>query len=84
MMRGARGIIGLQRVFKIMDDDGSKTLSPYEFGKACKDFKMGIPEENFPYLFDAFDTNKDGTMNVDEFLMAIRGDMNEARTAMVE
>jgi calcyphosin len=84
MARGARGIVGLQRVFKIMDDDGSRTLSPYEFGKACKDFKMGIPEENFPMLFDAFDTNRDGTLNVDEFLMAIRGEMNPARTAMVE
>jgi len=84
MARGARGIIGLQRVFKIMDDDCSRTLSPYEFGKACKDFKMGIPEENFPMLFDSFDTNRDGTLNIDEFLMSIRGEINPARTAMVE
>ena len=45
---------------------------------------MGIPEENFPMLFDAFDTNRDGTLNVDEFLLAIRGEMNQARTSMVE
>ena len=25
--RGARGIVGLQRIFKIMDDDGSRSLS---------------------------------------------------------
>jgi hypothetical protein len=25
--RGARGIVGLQRVFKIMDDDNSRSLS---------------------------------------------------------
>lgn len=84
MARGARGIVGIQRVFKIMDDDGTKTLSPFEFSKACNDFKMGIPEENFPTLFDAFDTNRDGTLNVDEFLLAIRGEMNQARTSMVE
>jgi len=30
-MRGARGIIGLQRIFKIMDDDDSRTLSFGEF-----------------------------------------------------
>ena len=29
--RGARGIIGLQRQFKIMDDDNSKSLNKYEF-----------------------------------------------------
>jgi len=27
LQRGARGIIGLQRVFKNIDDDGSKSLS---------------------------------------------------------
>ena len=25
--RGARGMVGIQRLFKIMDDDGSRTLS---------------------------------------------------------
>jgi Ca2+-binding EF-hand superfamily protein len=70
--RGTRGIIGLSKLFAIMDDDGSKTISEYEFGKACKDFKVGINEENVPILFSAFDTNRDGTLNYDEFLMAIK------------
>jgi len=82
--RGARGIIGLQRIFKIMDDDGSKTISEQEFAKACKDFRIGISEENVPTLFNAFDTNRDGTLNIDEFLMAIRGDLNERRRGLVE
>jgi len=79
MQRGARGIIGLQRVFKIMDDDGSHSLSPYEFEKAIKDFKIGISEANIPVVFNAFDTNHDGTLNIDEFLVAIRGEMNSMR-----
>lgn len=29
--RGARGIVGLQRIFKIMDDDRSRSLSRNEF-----------------------------------------------------
>ena len=40
--RGARGMIGLQRIFKIMDDDHSGTLSIQEFWKACKDFRIKI------------------------------------------
>lgn len=32
--RGSRGIIGLGRQFKIMDDNGSGSLDPYEFNKA--------------------------------------------------
>jgi Ca2+-binding EF-hand superfamily protein len=67
-----------------MDDDGSKHISLYEFSKACKDFKVGINEENVPLIFDLFDTNHDGTLNIDEFLMAIRGEMNDYRRTVVE
>jgi Ca2+-binding EF-hand superfamily protein len=67
-----------------MDDDGSKTISVYEFTKACKDFKVGINEENVPTLFEAFDTNRDGTLNYDEFLMAIRGELNDFRRGLIE
>ena len=67
-----------------MDDDGSKTLSEQEFAKACRDFKTGISEENIPTLFNAFDTNRDGTLNIDEFLMAIRGELSPKRLALVE
>jgi Ca2+-binding EF-hand superfamily protein len=82
--RGARGIIGLSKLFSIMDDDGSKTISQYEFGKACRDFKVGVSEENVPILFEAFDTNRDGTLNYDEFLMAIRGELNDFRRGLIE
>ena len=67
-----------------MDDDGSKSISQYEFTKACKDFKVGINEENVPLIFDLFDTNHDGTLNIDEFLMAIRGELNEGRRALIQ
>jgi len=36
--RGSRGFIGLQRQFKIMDDNNSKSLDKYEFTKAMNDF----------------------------------------------
>lgn len=82
--RGARGIVGIQRLFKIMDDDGSRSLNEQEFGKACKDFKIGISEENIPILFTYFDSNRDGCLNIDEFLMAIRGELNERRLQLVQ
>lgn len=82
--RGARGIMGLQRVFKIMDDDESRCLSQYEFSKACRDFKIGISEDNLPVIFNAFDLNHDGTLSIDEFLMAVRGDLNQTRRSAVE
>ena len=45
-----------------MDDDDSKKLSIPDFGKACKDFKIGVSDENVPILFNMFDINGDGTI----------------------
>ena len=53
--RGARGIFGLSRAFRIMDDDGSKSLSSYEFGKACQDFGAGLNEREVMALQAHFD-----------------------------
>jgi calcyphosin len=35
--RGARGIIGMGKQFKIFDDDNSRSLDQYEFKKAMKE-----------------------------------------------
>ena len=44
--RGTRGLLGMQRVFKIMDDNGSGTLDIQEFWKALCDFRVPVsPEE---------------------------------------
>lgn len=77
-------MVGLQRIFQMMDDDNNGSLSQIEFWKACKDFKVGISEENVPILFKAFDVNGDGTMDYDEFLILVRGEMSEERTNFVK
>ena len=38
--RGGMGLHGLQRKFRIIDDDGSRTLSPSEFKKAMKEMNF--------------------------------------------
>lgn len=40
--RGARGIIGLGKQFRIMDDNNSRSLDTYEFNKAMKDYMLGF------------------------------------------
>ena len=74
--RGARGIIGLQRIFKIMDDNGNGQLDQNEFQKALKDYRVQVnPEESF-VLFSLFDINQDGSISYDEFLRGVIGEMN--------
>lgn len=82
--RGAKGIIGLQRTFKIIDDDGSKSLSYDEFLKAMKDFRIDIKEDDVPKLFSYFDSNQDGSINYDEFLRAVIGEMSDFRKNIVK
>jgi Ca2+-binding EF-hand superfamily protein len=81
--RGARGIIGLQRQFKIMDDDGSRSLNKYEFSKAVNDYMLGFNQGQIAALFDYFDVDSNGTISYDEFLRSIRGPMNMTRKKMV-
>jgi len=83
-MRGARGIVGLQRIFKDMDDDGSNCPNLSEFQKACRNFKIGISDEYLPTLFNAFDLNNDKTLSIHEFLMAVRGNMSRNRANVVQ
>ena len=45
MKRGAKGLIGLKRQFKIMDSDGSGALDFGEFKKALTDYKIESTEE---------------------------------------
>jgi calcyphosin len=66
-----------------MDDDRSGTLSRAEFEKACRDFKLEMASEDVGHLFYAFDLNKDGVIQYDEFLRIIRGDLNDFRQALV-
>jgi len=81
--RGTRGIIGIQRQFKIMDDDGSKNISVDEFKKACHDFRVDIEDRDIERLFQALDRDRSGTIDYDELIRAVRGPMNNARKALV-
>ena len=67
-----------------MEDDNSKSLDKYEFKKAIKDFKIEIPDDFIDTIFNAFDLNRDGTIDYDEFLRIIRGDLTAPRLALVK
>lgn len=77
--RGARGLMGLQRQFKIADDDNSKDLDMYEFKKAVRDFRIGLTEKDSERLFRIFDRDGSGRIDYEEFLRGVRGEMNQFR-----
>ncbi|KAJ1432493.1 hypothetical protein B484DRAFT_327304, partial [Ochromonadaceae sp. CCMP2298] len=81
--RGARGIVGLQRKFRIMDDDGSKTLSLVEFKKGLRECALSLSELQMTQLFSHFDRDRSGCVSFDEFIAGVRGELNSRRKAMV-
>ena len=81
--RGARGIIGLAKQFRIMDDNHSMSLDKYEFSKAMADYMLGFSEGEIQTLFAYMDFDRSGLVEYDEFIRAIRGPMNQNRKRIV-
>ncbi|CAG5115424.1 unnamed protein product [Candidula unifasciata] len=84
LARGASGIKGAQRRFRIMDDDQNKKLSFDEFSKGIREVGVVLQKEQEWELFNLIDTNGEGTVDFDEFLRAVQPKMNERRMKLVE
>lgn len=72
LSRGASGINGLGRQFRIADDDANKSISKEEFQKVCQDFSVGLTKEEVDGLFAEIDRDGSGSINFDEFLEVLR------------
>ena len=75
-------MVGLARQFKIMDDNGSGTLDPYEFNKAISDFGIDIEQKDQMTLFKCFDYDGNGEIDFNEFIRVIVGPLNKFRTQL--
>ncbi|KMQ97650.1 calcyphosin-like protein [Lasius niger] len=72
LARGANGILGLGRVFRRMDEDGNKKLNHEEFKTGLEETQMELGVDEINEIFQKFDTDEDGNISVDEFLIGIR------------
>ena len=66
--RGANVIIGLGRKFRIMDDDGSKSLDKAEYTKVINECALGLGAAALAQLFTFFDKNDSGSIDYEEFI----------------
>ena len=82
--RGARGILNLKRVFKIIDDNNNGLIDYQEFMKAIKDYRIQVTPEEAHFLFGIFDINQDGSISYDEFLRQVIGTMSTERQQLVK
>ncbi|KAG7153919.1 Crustacean calcium-binding protein 23-like 2, partial [Homarus americanus] len=84
LTRGYTGILRFGRMFRIVDDDESRTLNLEELGEAIHNFGLEISEDEVGELFSAMDEDGTGTVNYEEFLSKLRPEMTEDRVAVVE
>ena len=81
--RGSRGIMSIRREFMIADSENNKRIDINAFKKFCKDYRINLDENEINMIFAELDENKDGTLNYQEFIKGIIGDMNERRKKIV-
>lgn len=83
LARGASGIKGLGRTFKIIDDDGSRSIDIKEFKKGIHDYGVIMEPETIQELFESIDRDHSGSLDFDEFLRALRPPMNNGRRQLI-
>ena len=81
--RGTLAIRGLGRMFRILDNNRNRQLDLNELMWGLKDFGVALDEEQAKTILAFFDRDRSGTVNFDEFLRALRGDLNEFRIGLI-
>lgn len=81
--RGAMAIRGIGRVFRILDDNRNRQLDAYELKNGLIDYQIHLSDEQVQVLIKHFDRDNNGTVNFDEFLRALRGDLSESRVGFI-
>lgn len=80
---GLNGIRTLARIMRTMDDSGNRRLDRDEFKTGLKDYGLDLPDKDFEKVLNAFDVNKDGVIDFDEFLRGMRGKLNRRRRELI-
>ena len=62
----------VERVFRRMDDDGSKSLAFNEFANGISESGLKLNTDMVRALFDQFDSDDSGCVSINEFLLAVR------------
>lgn len=83
LSRGAQGIKGLARCFRIYDDDGNKKLDYREFVNGLNDYGVMLSKEEMQAVFTRFDRDKSTTIDFDEFLENLRPPMSDRRKQII-
>eukprot|EP01022_Parablepharisma_sp_SALTPOND_P017048 TRINITY_DN2640_c0_g1_i1.p2 TRINITY_DN2640_c0_g1~~TRINITY_DN2640_c0_g1_i1.p2 ORF type:complete len:722 (+),score=93.15 TRINITY_DN2640_c0_g1_i1:6000-8165(+) len=80
--RGVRGILGLERQFKVYTKAGLLELN--DLKKAVEDFRLHVDVEDLEVLFKELDKSGEGKVEYEDIIRTILGTMSENRQRYVE
>eukprot|EP01033_Poteriospumella_lacustris_P003086 gene3086-2262_t len=81
---GSNGIRSITKLLSIMDDNGDKRLNRDELRFGLRDYGIDLSPTELEQVFLYFDRDNNGFIDVTEFLVGIRGEMNARRRSMVQ
>ncbi|KAG5848038.1 calcyphosin-like protein [Anguilla rostrata] len=81
--RGAAGIKGLSRTFRIMDEDRSKSLDLQELLRGLEAYGMSVSRDEAQHILSTLDKDGGGTVDFSEFLEALRPPLSCSRRAVI-
>ena len=85
MSRGAFSVVGLSRVFRALDDNSNCKVDMRELMEGLgSNFDIHLTQEEAIILMAAFDKDNSGAISFDEFVEAMKGDLNAARLSWVK
>lgn len=70
--RSANGIRGIARIFKAMDNNSNHLLDVDDFRWGLKDYGITISKEEAQQVLDHFDRDRNGQVDFNEFLRALK------------
>lgn len=83
--RGIRGILGVIKSLRLLDNDKLKTLPVNSFVKVLNDFRLDVDENKFKTTLELNGLVKQGgRVDYEAFLNLVKGDLNQKRKNAVQ
>lgn len=82
LRRGPHGMHGLSIVFRRLDTNHDGAVNKGEFEWVMRENGQVLSPMELDRIFRYFDASKDGKLSQQEFMLALRGDLNDTRKAI--
>lgn len=81
---GSHRFLYMQRIFRYIDEDNKQRLSMRDFKLAMHEMDLGISDAEIRMLFDYFNVDHRGLMDIEHFIRSVRNPLSDYRLSLVK